>query len=152
MNRTADEPAPALETETSKPRRRPTRRSPLLKWMVVLVVLGGGIWAGIRYWTRPAGANLEYKTSAVTRGDITQSVTANGSLTPVQLVEVGSQISGTITEIKVDYNSRVKAGEIVAQIDPATYERALGQARGPGGRARDAQGSALAHRPLGRRS
>ena len=71
---------------------------------------------------------MEYKTSLVTRGDVTQIVTANGSLTPVQLVEVGSQISGVITEIKVDFNSRVKAGDIVAQIDPATYERAQGQA------------------------
>jgi HlyD family secretion protein len=71
---------------------------------------------------------MEYKTSPVSRGDVTQFVTANGSLTPVQLVEVGSQISGVITEIKVDFNSRVKAGDIVAQIDPATYERALGQA------------------------
>jgi HlyD family secretion protein len=68
------------------------------------------------------------KTSPVTRGDVTQIVTANGSLTPVQLVEVGSQISGVITEIKADFNSRVKAGDIVAQIDPATYERALGEA------------------------
>jgi HlyD family secretion protein len=100
----------------------------LLKWVVIAVLLAGGIWAGVRYWTKPASEDLEYKTSAVTRGDIVQSVTANGALTPVQLVEVGSQISGVITEIKVDFNSQVKAGEIVAQIDPATYERALGQA------------------------
>lgn len=77
--------------------------------------------------SRPA-AEVEYKTSPVTRGDVTQLVTANGSLNPVQLVEVGSQISGVITEIKADFNSRVKAGDVVAQIDPATYERARGQA------------------------
>lgn len=72
---------------------------------------------------------MEYKTSPVTRGNVTQIVTANGSLNPVQTVEVGSQISGVITEIKVDFNSHVKAGEVVAQIDPATYERAKGQAQ-----------------------
>jgi len=93
-----------------------------------MVGLAGGIWVGFRYWTRPQTAAMEYKTSPVTRGDVTQIVTANGSLTPVQLVEVGSQISGVITEIKVDFNSHVKAGDIVAQIDPATYERAQGQA------------------------
>lgn len=71
---------------------------------------------------------MDYKTSPVTRGDVTQIVTANGALNPVQLVEVGSQISGVITEIKVDFNSRVKAGDIIAQIDPATYVRAKGQA------------------------
>jgi HlyD family secretion protein len=99
-----------------------------LKRGIILVILAGGVWGGIRYWNRPSNAATEYKTSAVTRGDITQFVTANGTLTPVQLVEVGSQISGVITEIKADFNSRVKAGDIVAQIDPATYERALGQA------------------------
>jgi HlyD family secretion protein len=92
------------------------------------VILAGSVWGGIRYWTRPSSAATDYKTSPVTRGDITQFVTANGTLTPVQLVEVGSQISGVITEIKADFNSRVKAGDVVAQIDPATYERALGQA------------------------
>lgn len=71
---------------------------------------------------------MEYRTTPVSRGDVTQIVTANGSLNPVQLVEVGSQISGVITEIKVDFNSHVKAGEVIAQIDPATYERAQGQA------------------------
>lgn len=98
------------------------------KWGVIVVVLGLAGWAAFRYWSRPARAELEYKTSPVTRGDVTQIVTANGSLNPVQLVEVGSQISGVITEINADFNSRVKAGDIVAQIDPATYERAKGQA------------------------
>jgi HlyD family secretion protein len=82
----------------------------------------------MRYWGGSGKAEVEFKTSPVTRGDIIQSVTANGSLSPVQLVEVGSQISGAITEIRADFNSRVKAGDIVAQIDPATYERSLGQA------------------------
>lgn len=99
-----------------------------MRWLVVLAVAGGGAWAGVRYWQRPKSAGVEFKTATVSRGDITQSVTANGSLTPVRMVEVGSQISGVITEIKVDFNSRVKAGEVVAQIDPASYERALRQA------------------------
>jgi HlyD family secretion protein len=99
-----------------------------LKWIIVLAVLAGGGYAGYRYWSRSNSNEPEFKTSPVTRGDITQSVTANGALSPVQLVEVGSQISGVITELKADFNSKVKAGDIVAQIDPATYERALGQA------------------------
>ncbi len=104
------------------------RGSGILKWLVILAVLGGSAWAGIKYWQRPKNGTVEFKTSRVERGDITQSVTANGSLTPVRMVEVGSQISGVITEIKVDFNSQVKSNQIVAQIDPATYERALGQA------------------------
>ena len=104
------------------------RRRPWLKWGVVLIVLAGVIWAGRRYWAPSSSGEMDYKTSPVTRGDVTQIVTANGSLNPVQLVEVGSQISGAITDIKVDFNSRVKAGDVIAQIDPATYERAKGQA------------------------
>ena len=99
----------------------------LVKWLVVVAVLGGAGYAGYRYWNQPAAAPVEFRSATVARGDVQQSVSANGSLTPVRMVEVGSQISGTITDIKVDYNSRVKAGDLLAQIDPATYERALGQ-------------------------
>jgi HlyD family secretion protein len=98
------------------------------KWLVILAVLGGLAWAGVRYWTRSKQAPVEYKPSKVARGDITQSVTANGSLSPVRMVEVGSQISGVITDIYVDFNSLVKSNDVVAQIDPATYERSLRQA------------------------
>lgn len=98
-----------------------------MKWLMVLAVLGGSAWTGVNHWRRPKEAAPEFKTTSVTRGDITQSVTANGSLNPVRMVEVGSQISGTINEIRVDYNSVVKSNDILAQIDPATYERALGQ-------------------------
>src|SRR5688572_1326744 len=111
MNQTADEAiARAGKLTATPPKRTPTvkRRGRWLKRGIILVVLAGGVWAGFRYWTRPSSAAMEYKTSPVTRGDITQFVTANGSLTPVQLVEVGSQISGVITEIKADFNSRVK--------------------------------------------
>jgi HlyD family secretion protein len=131
MNQTADEPiggARKLAGTAPKRTRAAKGSGRWLKRGIILVVLAGGVWSGIRYWNRPSSAEVEYKTTAVTRGDITQFVTANGTLTPVQLVEVGSQISGVITEIKADFNSRVKAGDIVAQIDPATYERALGQA------------------------
>lgn len=131
MNRTADQPHVGAPRATVASSQKGGAAAGRRRWIVrgaVPILLAVGVWAGIRYWTRPSHAATEFKTSPVTRGDITQFVTANGSLTPVQLVEVGSQISGVITEIKVDFNSRVKAGEVVAQIDPATYERALGQA------------------------
>jgi len=131
MNETVNEPArPPAKPTLKAPRKASASRRGVSwsKWGVIVVVLGVAGWAAFRYWNRPAHAELEYKTSPVTRGDVTQIVTANGSLNPVQLVEVGSQISGVITEINVDFNSRVKAGDIVAQIDPATYERAKGQA------------------------
>ena len=131
MNEIANEPAQAPKMPAFTAPRRPVarrRQRSWPKWLAILVVLSAGVWAAYRYWGHPSGAAMEYKTSTVSRGDVTQIVTANGSLNPVQLVEVGSQISGVITEIKADFNSHVKAGDIVAQIDPATYERAKGQA------------------------
>jgi len=101
-----------------------------IKWPAGLLLIGGGLAFGGWYWhtQRSQAGQLEFKTATVTRGDLQQSVTANGSLTPVRMVEVGSQISGTITNITVDFNSRVKEGDIIAQIDAATYQRALLQA------------------------
>jgi HlyD family secretion protein len=108
---------------------RTTSGFSLVKWLVIVGVVGVVGFYGYRYF-QPAGgtAAVNYRTATVAKGDILQTVIANGSLTPVRMVEVGSQISGTITEIKADFNSTVKSGDILAQIDPATYERALGQA------------------------
>jgi HlyD family secretion protein len=99
-----------------------------VQWLLTAAVLGAGGYLGYRYWQKPATPPVEFRTAKVTRGSIVQLVTANGALSPVRTVEVGSQISGTLKEINVDFNSKVKEGEVIAQIDPATYERALGQA------------------------
>ncbi len=99
----------------------------MVKWLVIVAVLGVGGYYGYRYFRHPETAAVHYRTATIASGDVMQTVIANGSLTPVRMVEVGSQISGTITDIKADFNSTVKSGDILAQIDPATYERALGQ-------------------------
>jgi HlyD family secretion protein len=69
-----------------------------------------------------------YQTVSVDRGDITQAVTATGTLNPLTNVLVGCQVSGTIRKIYVDYNSVVKAGELIAELDPSTYKAQLEQA------------------------
>ncbi len=66
----------------------------------------------------------------VTRGAITQAVTATGTLNPVVNVQVGSQVSGNIQKLFVDFNSKVKAGDVVAQIDPVLFQAAVMQAQG----------------------
>jgi HlyD family secretion protein len=71
-----------------------------------------------------------YQTATVTRGAITQVVTATGTLNPVVNVQVGSQVSGNIQKLFVDFNSEVKAGQTVAQIDPALFQAAVTQAEG----------------------
>jgi HlyD family secretion protein len=131
MNQPTNQPTqdPGKPSVSAPRKLKPARRrGGGLKWVITLLLVAGAAWAGFRLWGRPAGGGMDYKTSTVTRGDVVQIVTANGSLNPVQLVEVGSQISGVITKINADFNSHVKAGDVVAQIDPATYERAQGQA------------------------
>src|SRR5438874_185283 len=70
------------------------------------------------------------QTATVTRGPITQAVTATGTLNPVVNVQVGSQVSGNIQKLFADFNSQVKAGQTVAQIDPMLFQAAVTQAEG----------------------
>src|SRR5438552_9277609 len=98
------------------------------KWILGFVVLGlasAGWW-----WKHRADDAPQYQTVAVTRGDLTQLVTATGQLNPVTNVQVGSQISGTIAKLFADYNSSVTNGQLIAQIDPATFQAAVHQAEG----------------------
>ncbi|XHR29985.1 MAG: efflux RND transporter periplasmic adaptor subunit [Chthoniobacteraceae bacterium] len=73
---------------------------------------------------------IAFDTSPVKRGDLTQYVTATGTLNAVVSVDVGSQISGRIQALYADYNSLVKKDELIALIDPATYQAAVDQANG----------------------
>jgi HlyD family secretion protein len=72
----------------------------------------------------------DYQTATVTRGPITQAVTATGTLNPVVNVQVGSQVSGNIAKLFADFNSQVKAGQTVALIDPILFQAAVTQAEG----------------------
>jgi len=78
---------------------------------------------------RDGGAE-NYQIAVVTRGPITQAVTATGTLNPVVNVQVGSQVSGNIAKLFADFNSQVKAGQVVAQIDPALFQATVTQAEG----------------------
>ena len=77
-----------------------------------------------------SGNSASYQTANVTRGAITQLVTATGTLNPVTNVQVGSQVSGNIQKLFADFNSEVKAGQTVAQIDPMLFQAAVTQAEG----------------------
>jgi HlyD family secretion protein len=77
-----------------------------------------------------SSGSTSYQTATVTRGAITQLVTATGTLNPVTNVQVGSQVSGNIQKLFADFNSTVKAGQVVAQIDPALFQAAVTQAEG----------------------
>jgi HlyD family secretion protein len=100
-----------------------------VKWgtiiAVVVVIVGSGSW----YFHHRQDDAPVYQTVTVERGDLTQVVTATGTLNPVTNVTVGSQVSGIITKLYVDFNSPVKKDEVIAEIDPSTYGAAVKQAQ-----------------------
>ena len=97
-------------------------------WIIVAVVAALGLLLFLRRCGASGGTT--YQTATVTRGAITQVVTATGTLNPVVNVQVGSQVSGNIAKLFVDFNSQVKAGQVVAQIDPAIFQATVTQAEG----------------------
>src|SRR5213595_2492880 len=95
----------------------------------LIVIVGLFILALIVRQCRNRAAG-HYQTATVARGPITQAVTATGTLNPVVTVQVGSQVSGNIARLFADFNSQVKAGQVVAQIDPAIFQATVTQAEG----------------------
>ena len=93
---------------------------------ILVAAVGAGIW-GVTAWAAKKNGTSSYRTAKVERGDVIQTVRATGTIQPIKLVEVGTQVNGPIDKLYVDYNTQVKAGDLVAQIDPTTYEARLAQ-------------------------
>jgi HlyD family secretion protein len=98
------------------------------KWVVSFLIVGGVIAAVVWHFKRGKSDAPQYQTTTVERVDLTQVVTATGTLNPVVNVTVGSQVSGIINKLNVDFNSMVKSNEVIAEIDPSTYHAAVAQA------------------------
>jgi len=94
------------------------------KIAIILIILA--VIAGIYFFIR-GGENkaVEYETTEVKKGSINNTVTATGTIEPIIQVEVGTQVSGTISHIYVDYNSIVKKGQIIAELDRTLLEADL---------------------------
>jgi HlyD family secretion protein len=87
---------------------------------VLLAMVGG---AGYWWWQSSKAADAPtYRTAKIERGNLQASVSASGAVNPVTQVSVGTQVSGQIKELLVDFNSEVTAGQLIAQIDPETFE------------------------------
>ncbi len=93
--------------------------------LCVLALFGAAAWY---FFSGKKGA-VQFRTAPVTRGTLRATVTATGTVNPVVTVNVGTQVSGTIKHIYATYNSVVKKGQIIAQIDPATFQAQVDQAR-----------------------
>lgn len=98
-----------------------------VKWVVVLALIAGGVYGWRYYSKRSEEAPPDYRVAAVARGNLIQTVTANGQINPLRTIVVGSQVSGMVTDLRVDFNSPVTNGQLIAQIDPSTYQRSVVQ-------------------------
>jgi len=97
------------------------------KWILAFVVVAAAA-GGFYFYGHGRAQPLTFNSVAVTHGDLTKVVTATGTLNPVVNVTVGSQVSGRISKLNVDFNSVVKSNEVIAEIDPSTYQAAVEQA------------------------
>src|SRR5437762_7774975 len=100
------------------------------RFLTWLIVIGGLLLIAFVVRHLRTGGAATYQTATVTRGPVTQAVTATGTLNPVVNVQVGSQVSGNIQKLFVDFNAQVKAGQVVAQIDSALFQATVAQAEG----------------------
>ena len=127
----------------------PTRRKGGLPRAVIYTLAALGLlvaaWGGWQL-LKPKAEKDPYRTQAVQQGDITKSVSASGSLQALVQVDVGSQISGQILKVFVDFNDQVRAGQLLATLDPQTYLSRLrqGQAQIAANQAQVAQAQAQA--------
>lgn len=106
-----------------------SRKRPRLPWLIgstiALAIVGAGTW----YWWSFGTPPVQYNTAPVDRGPITAIVTATGTVNPVISVQVGSQVSGKIAKLFADFNSVVKEGQVLAQIDQKPFQARVSQAR-----------------------
>jgi HlyD family secretion protein len=112
----------------SAPTRHPTApaarwRRPAL-WLGLAAAIAGGAYA---FYPREGAAESAYRTATVERGDIRVTISATGTLAAISTVDVGSQVSGQMTDVLVDFNDRVARGQVLARLDPSTYEAQIAQ-------------------------
>lgn len=97
-----------------------TLKKLLIPGIIVLVIL-----LVFFFWPRNSGSSMVLSTSPIKKTDLTTTVTATGTVEPITLVEVGTQVSGVISKIYVDYNSEVKAGQVLAELDKQLLQSEL---------------------------
>ena len=103
------------------------RKKYLIGMVIIILILAGGIL--LRQLSGQNGSNQKFRLAKVERGEVSLAVTATGTINPVINVLVGSQVSGTIKALYADFNSQVKEGQVIAQIDPAIFQAQVEQGR-----------------------
>ena len=95
------------------------------RWLVVIAIVAG--LAAVLWWRVRRPQPPRYTTAAVTQGDVARAVTASGTVNPVVTVQVGSYVSGVVTQVLCDYNTHVTKGQLCAEIDPRPYQTVVAQ-------------------------
>ena len=121
---------PAGSAQREVGRLQPARSGHIWKRLTfaaaaVIAIGTGGLW-----WLQSRPTPVHYRTAPVTRGMVSRTVVATGTVNPVLTIIVGSYVSGVISDVYCDYNTRVKKGQVCAKIDARPYEAALDQANG----------------------
>jgi HlyD family secretion protein len=98
--------------------------------IIGILALVAGL-AALAWWFvgRGDGDGAQLETAVVERGSLTEVITANGTINPVRVVNVGSQVSGTVEKLYVDYNDRVAAGQVLLELDPRLFRARLAQSQ-----------------------
>src|SRR5688572_9752302 len=99
-----------------------TKKSRFAVGAIVVAVAAGGLWM---YRNAEASEGPAYRFATVTRGNLESTVSATGALSAVTTVQVGTQVSGLVRQIYVDFNDRVKKGQLLARIDPTLQQQAV---------------------------
>jgi len=100
-------------------------RHKLVIWGLVAAILAAGGY--VAFWPKAEPLSQRYVTQAVTDGALIETVSANGTLNPVVLVNVGTQVSGVVQKIHADFNDQVKKGEVLLELEPSLLKAALAQ-------------------------
>lgn len=108
-----------------RPSRARRPRKTLAIAVVAAIVLGAGAWYAMQ--RQSGAADSSWRTVEVERGDIRVAISATGTLSAISTVVVGSQISGQVTEVLVDFNDKVEQGQVIAKIDPSSYQAQIEQ-------------------------
>jgi HlyD family secretion protein len=97
-------------------------------WVVAAVVVLAGVGGFVWWWQRDSDMATSYRTAKIERGALQAAVSSSGTVNPVSQVSVGSQVSGQIKELLADFNTEVKQGQLIARIDPESFEYKVRQA------------------------
>lgn len=97
-------------------------------WILTAAITGAAVAAAAWWFTRNGDNAATYKTAPIERGTLQAAVSSSGTVNPVRQVSVGTQVSGQIVEMRADFNTEVKQGQLIARIDPQNFEYKLRQA------------------------